>query len=846
MRANEPISQRSLVVMDHNSVSGRDRQDFGGSLRATQSFRPIGIAAGRSDGGVLAEHTGAGMLQNRFYWQHRAQAAIAEGNPLTGEGVPPDDNDEAASFLVCAPGILRAPGPDDKAFALQVRDKALRTDDRYGEMVVEGLFDDSLNPYPEPQARFSSVEDISYQGAHDVGSEPMTARVASNPLPSGHPVLFAAASERGESQVVGYAGWTNAIICDTQSTFAKDGHFSTRMVDSIETKTESGQDRTAPIETSNRVVATINGKAQVAINGLPSAYADGLAGRMAVATNGSPLEIEAVTPPSPNVGYMSDMAVGPLAVGGGRADRHLAGVDRHGGAHVGGHINGQSPYYVNNFLDAKIQHVGVYQEPANDSGVFSPSSFSYDPADGHVGLTRGFRLGGKSGLHKFETLIPVWVPPEPELRYRKESDPFPPLPPEPPPPFPPPIPPPPGGDEGADDRDEDDEDEGDGREPTGNRFVGQVRNVFPAGETTPIPFIGGPPRAYPLDPRRWGPAGEVVPGFGIDVLPGDLGEGPRPSQDGVGEDGRLTPEAADAKDKLDECVSTGQVTEVITESEISSLGTFIQSNMQTSTPGMIFSPSPLGDDDYRFVRRPDRKQVAAVRDAPVTGVIVPFGRRGDTEWIYHADPLSKPQFRGGATDGGVAMFPPTESLDERSTAPDGTTEGKTYFALKAPASGPSVALGFGCPQQEGVAAGRVADGFVLRRSGDTLSLTSTGSDGAESADLIAEFTSEYARLNSPKQNVETKTADFDAEVGYTYEVDVSTGVVTVTLPDESGVQGERITIVSLVDTTINNVRITADGSGQIGDTDLYTISEDFVSRTFEATSFGWVVIGCSC
>ena len=836
--------------MDHHGLTGRGRDFFREvGRRDGDTFHPREFASEKSD---TYDHgfVTYGLAQSRVFWQSLLVADNAT-DPRSGERVV-DTEEPPSSFLVAAPGFVTRQG-----YAGLLRNMDVDQDLRYGDMEMVGYDEEDPNPITGHTPSTRSREPL--KGAHDVGTEQMGGKLLANPLPDGSPVVWIAGMERASSHPLGFAGWTNLLIADYEGENALRGTHSTRIADMYPGETEADPEHTAPLGATHRVVRTINGQAQLAWNGAPSKTSGGLSGRAPMVSGealrpysapqndeitnvvlpdqaqiGSVTRVDAAirsveretTEPYPSassgdsIGYMADTNGGPLSNGAGLHDKHFYGLDSEGRAHVQGHINGQAPYYVNQFMDAVIEHSGIYQDTIGAGGFRVPVAFAYDPASSHTG-TGGPNMDRRTfpGLHRFFSYSP-WLP------AFDDPPPLPPLPPEDEPPPPPEelvyIKP-------------------ESTTPELEEELGNDPNIlFPWFSQGPVnPLISSehykPDQFEGLD-SSWG---------GVRVLEQPI---ETPLFEGVQGNGAWTPEK---REEIERCRRKFDKpgTEIVTDTEVSGVDTYVRAANMVAHSGLLAAPPKLNDEgDYRFSRNPSLCEAAEVACTPVAAQLVPFGKVDDSgDYVYATNPGNDSQFRNGTIGGGFAVMPPTESIDGRASAPNGVTPDDTFFAIKQPNSGAQVKLGFGCPKQSGDAAGKIQDGFVLARNGDTWELNRTDELGSESSTPSLELNEEFVRPVSLKRLYELFTAtaldnEIDAVPGVSYTVDTSVSAVAVNLPEASGYEGERIVIIDTGNAATDEITVKRAGSDTIMGAISHTMETDYETVVLEATSYGWAIV----
>ena len=242
-------------------------------------------------------------------------------------------------------------------------------------------------------------------------------------MPSKHPILWVAGSERGGQHALGFPSFSNVLVSDWRSPRAADCQFTTRVAD-LTDEFEIDASKTAAMSTLTHVVASIEASCSLAWNGSP-APGNVLAGRGQMTEAGYFPQKKAKEEPD-IVFYASRSGGGPLSGGAGAGDKHaIANVN--GVPHVVGHLDLAAPWYAGGGVDAPPKvDFERYEKTGDYGGAWTEVLLRNDPTEQHITPGANFGRTVHSGLLKWQTRLPIIVfPPEtPPLIPRFPSEPL--------------------------------------------------------------------------------------------------------------------------------------------------------------------------------------------------------------------------------------------------------------------------------------------------------------------------------------------------------------------------------------------------------------------------------------
>lgn len=537
-----------------------------------------------------------------------------------------------------------------------LRNSGLDIDKRFKRLDLVGP--DPFPPCEHALAVLTFIPDPGV-GQANIRTGKINATSVGSPLPAGHPGIILKGSEELAQHIVLHPSWTNVTLAAWRDTEGGPAKFSTRMADISDGAIS--KTRIASYHTAFKVEGSWKENCGIGLFwGVDRARPD--VGRGLFQSDG-PLGGNPFTDVT-SLGYAGESGGGPVGAGAGHGDKHRIGTTADGQAICQGHLWLGAPWFVDPSRDAPPEVYGErWEKPRDRSGVAWATELRYDPLGDHIGLGGNAAVVAHKGLFRWETFVPIYVPPirygdpdntppkvgkkGPEVpKVPKPLEPFD-IPPIPLPPLPvPPI-------------------EGPARNP-----------LLPPG-LDPASGVTGPQTA-PITPLPFGPGPDiedpVFPGVGVGE-----GEFSFPLAPGVGEGAPdqifSLPQGGSLSRPIRSGVALHKVIEDKTPTAKHCLSTYTYSWMEAGFAARSARPRHSQREDLRYDREPGGPRINRIEaETPVGGRYESQAKEDGGEFVYCQQPCAG-RYWTGTVNNTDWLMPPEYDLDYASR---GATTPQTY------------------------------------------------------------------------------------------------------------------------------------------------------------------------
>ncbi len=326
------------------------------------------------------------------------------------------DGREADAWSFASPVRIteKSEGGVDKEGLLPTKNLSL--DDDPGYKVIKEASAPEL--FPVTVAAPAIATAAALPGIKDYDKDSREYRSVGAALPKGSAGILLAGSEERSQHNLLHPSWQGVIVADHRG--KDDGRLSTRVVDVSKTDGAVDPDKIAGLDSAFKVIRSWQKNAGIAEwKGIDLKKPD--IGRGLLETDG--LFGFADTP---RLCYGSESGGGVHSAGAGFADRHLAGATDEGHPICSGHINANTPIFLDATRDAPLGFDLRVYEKAGFAGQPQEVHIRYDPASQHIGIGKDALPVFHQGLFRLETFTPIYIPPPPpeDLKPRFPSEPL--------------------------------------------------------------------------------------------------------------------------------------------------------------------------------------------------------------------------------------------------------------------------------------------------------------------------------------------------------------------------------------------------------------------------------------